>query len=163
MRVCIVCNTDDTIKWYSGPKCRRCYSKELRRKNPEQHNNNRKKWMKEHPGRRSQYEAKYRKDHREHYLISQKYKEALHRATKLQATPKWLNKEQKDQIKSIYANCPSGWHVDHIIPLKGKEVKGLHVPWNLQYLPATDNINKSNKVCDIINSDEPCGFSNKNN
>ena len=51
-----------------------------------------------------------------------------------------------DVIEAIYDNCPEGYHVDHIDPLNGKDRSGLHVPWNLQYLPAEDNHKKSNKV-----------------
>lgn len=62
---------------------------------------------------------------------------------KLKAMPKWVNVKQ---INSIYNNCPKGYHVDHIIPLKGINVSGLHVPWNLQYLTPRQNRIKSNKV-----------------
>lgn len=49
----------------------------------------------------------------------------------------------RDQLLEIYANCPEGYEVDHIHPLaKG----GLHVPWNLQYLPLSENRSKGSKL-----------------
>jgi hypothetical protein len=72
-----------------------------------------------------------------------RHKIALRRSMKLKATPKFAN---LNKIKEIYKNCPKGYHVDHIIPLRGKNVCGLHVEWNLQYLTPADNLSKSNKL-----------------
>jgi 5-methylcytosine-specific restriction endonuclease McrA len=38
------------------------------------------------------------------------------------------------------------WHVDHIIPLKGKKVSGLHVPTNLQVIPWQENLRKGSRL-----------------
>lgn len=69
-------------------------------------------------------------------------KGALEKARKLQRCPIWAD---LDSIKKFYANCPDGYHVDHIIPLNGKNVSGFHILENLQYLPAKENLQKSNK------------------
>lgn len=66
----------------------------------------------------------------------------LHKLKKKQAVPKWAN---LDKIKEIYKNCPEGYQVDHVIPLQGKIVCGLHVDNNLQYLTPLENMSKSNK------------------
>lgn len=68
--------------------------------------------------------------------------EATRRADKLKRTPKWAN---INKIKDFYLNCPKGYHVDHIIPLKGKNISGLHIETNLQYLPAEENLKKGNR------------------
>lgn len=59
-------------------------------------------------------------------------------------TPPWLTDEHWWQISEFYQACPPGHHVDHIIPLHGRNVCGLHVPWNLQYLTGPENLRKGN-------------------
>lgn len=67
---------------------------------------------------------------------------AERRAHIIKATPRWAN---LSKIKELYKNCPKGYHVDHIIPLRGINICGLHVENNLQYLLAKDNLVKGNK------------------
>jgi len=70
-----------------------------------------------------------------------------------QATPKWLSPEQRAQIRALYqaaAALTKGTgaphEVDHVVPLAGDNVCGLHVPWNLQVVPMPLNRRKSNSV-----------------
>ena len=76
----------------------------------------------------------------------------LRHAKKLKATPRWLTQEQKQTIECKYSvarmltlHGVQKWEVDHIIPLQGKDVCGLHVPWNLQVITETENCKKRNK------------------
>lgn len=71
---------------------------------------------------------------------------------KTQQTPRWLSDTQRKEIRSFYIEAQRlkaltgiQFHVDHIIPISGEAVRGLHVPWNLQVLPYYDNISKGNK------------------
>lgn len=76
---------------------------------------------------------------------SRKYRNAAEMkriAAKLQRTPAWAD---HDKIKEIYYNCPEGYEVDHIIPLQGDLVSGLHVENNLQYLTKFENCSKGNR------------------
>ena len=69
-----------------------------------------------------------------------------------QRTPAWLSPFDRLKIKCYYSvaamlarNNKEPWHVDHIVPLQGKLVSGLHVPNNLQFLRGVDNVRKKNK------------------
>ena len=71
-----------------------------------------------------------------------------HRKGRLKdATPAWADKKA---IRYFYVNCPEGCHVDHILPLHGTLVSGLHTLENLQYLSIAENLKKSNKVVESL-------------
>jgi len=69
------------------------------------------------------------------------YYHALRNVEQAIATPKWVD---RDALAWFYAKRPKGFQVDHIVPIRGENVSGLHVPWNLQYLESKDNRAKSN-------------------
>ena len=80
------------------------------------------------------------------------YHQALRRARLRHSAPAWLTPEQKAEIKTLYVEA---WRltrdtgvlhsVDHDVPLKGKDVCGLHVPWNLKVMTWQDNVVKGNR------------------
>lgn len=126
-----------------------------------------KKWQKANRTKTVEYVQKWRKENlelakRREKLIKKKWlknNKAISlartnnkRADKLQRMPKWLSTQQRIEIQDFYVLAKElQWlseeqlQVDHIIPLKGKHVSGLHVPWNLQILPRSINYQKSNK------------------
>ena len=66
-------------------------------------------------------------------------------------TPAWLTDIDFERIENEYKLAAlltkitnQRWEVDHIIPLQGKYVSGLHVPSNLRAIPAFDNRSKHN-------------------
>lgn len=74
---------------------------------------------------------------------------------KINRTPKWLSEKEYSYIKTLYelsnrlSKCLGILHhVDHIIPLQGELVSGLHTPTNLQVIPSKLNLSKGNK-CQI--------------
>jgi len=102
-----------------------------RQDNLDQHNATNREWFANNKDKRASYQAK-------------------RNATILQRTPKWdadahliVAKYQVAAMLSRETGEP--YHVDHIIPLQGKYVSGLHVFSNLRVIPGSDNVKKSNK------------------
>jgi len=120
-------------------------------------------WELANPEATKRKKTKWREENREqHNAINRNYwaknldkkaaLEAKRRAAKLQRTPCWLTSEGLWLIEEYYHLAQRRtellgfpWHVDHIIPLQGRNVSGLHVPENLQVIPGAENIKKSNK------------------
>lgn len=74
------------------------------------------------------------------------------RAAKLHRTPAWLTVEDYWLIEQAYELAALrtkmfgfSWHVDHVLPLQGTKVSGLHVVGNLQVIPGIENVRKANK------------------
>ena len=72
-----------------------------------------------------------------------------------EATPKWLSRKQKSEIRQLYQiaitmtqTTGEQYVVDHIVPLRSEEICGLHVPWNLRVITQEENLKKSNKLLD---------------
>jgi hypothetical protein len=85
------------------------------------------------------------------FLAGARVSTAKYKAKKLQASPAWLTEKHLQEIRNIYLVCSKVskttkklHDVDHIVPLQGKNVCGLHVPWNLRIIPAGMNRSKKN-------------------
>ena len=160
-KLCPSCDTTKSVNLFSRNSsrydglqshCKKCRAE--RRKSDYVQNKDRellvnKIWAESNPEVVKKKAKKYRQS--PHGNLYYRVKDAKRRASKLNATPEWLTKEHHEQIKLVYAHAKEcelltgdKYHVDHIIPLQGKNVSGLHVPWNLQVLPADINIKKSN-------------------
>jgi len=145
--------------------CKRTYQAEYRKANHEKISKSKAEYSKANREKIRKYKAEYRKAN--HEKLSKKDAEyrkanpekinarkASRRATKRNATPPWLNKAHLIEIEAMYiyhqifsAVMPDkAWHVDHIVPLQGRKAKGLHIPWNLRVIPASDNQTKNAKL-----------------
>lgn len=129
---CIKCKTIKPIESFNNYKetkytyctmCERASDKLRREANPDQYKADLRKRYENNPG-------------------IWKYNASKRRALLKQAIPSWADLEK---IKEIYNNCPKGYEVDHIHPLQGENVCGLHVENNLQYLTMKENRSKYNK------------------
>jgi hypothetical protein len=154
------------------PSCKTCVKLQVKEYdfiNQEKYKQRRENWL---ATNKRTYKHPYNKEYRNLYYLLNREKirkaqqtyeknnthviaaiKAKRRASKIKRTPKWLTADHFEQIKMIYLKAKEitqstgiPHHVDHIIPLQGKEVSGLHVPWNLRIIPATENLRKYNKL-----------------
>jgi hypothetical protein len=95
---------------------------------------------------------KYIKQYKKENAAKMNALEIKRNCSKIKRTPKWLTKKDFVEIENIYKEAKEKtklhkeqYHVDHIVPLNGRNVSGLHVPNNLQVIKATENLFKSNK------------------
>lgn len=74
---------------------------------------------------------------------------AAYYTSKAKAFVPWANRDRigafYDEARRKTLETGIQHHVDHIVPLQGRNVSGLHVEWNLQVIPAIDNARKRNK------------------
>ena len=164
-KFCLDCKTDKSLDQFhkaSGNKdglqvyCKECKSNRFKSwyaKNKDVHHSRYKEYIENNPEWVEKYHKTYCANNRPMYAKNA----AKYRATKLQATPSWLTEDDTFIFNEIYemrdirsSDTGVEHHVDHIIPLQGVEACGLHVWWNLQLLPASENISKSNKVGDCV-------------
>lgn len=156
MKTCAYCKQTKELSLFSQYKgkayyysyCKQCTTakgKEWAQKNKEKSRTSKAKWQLKNKQKKAESQRKWLDKNPEIHTA----KEAKRRATKLNATPKWvdLNAIKTEYLLAKWCSDVTGefYHVDHIIPLNGIGVCGLHVPWNLQVLPATTNLQKGNR------------------
>jgi hypothetical protein len=132
-------------------RCRSCQYKatlEWKRNNKDKNYSLDKKWVTKNREKVNNICRRYYQNNRGKELE----RSALKRANRLKAAPSWLSEDYRKEIKDFYwlakdltAVSGEAYHVDHIVPLQGENVCGLHVPWNLQILPADINLSKGNR------------------
>lgn len=140
MKACSKCFQHQNLSQYRGAKtgadglrsdCRTCEKKRINKLRD-----------------RKAYKKQYIKNNPEKYAEWSAHR----RAVTLLRTPGWLEDNHRTAIRQFYKDASylsnytqTTFHVDHIVPLQGKNVSGLHVPWNLQLLTEAENVIKSNK------------------
>jgi hypothetical protein len=142
-------------KWGFHNKCKACCAKRVKtyyKNNPSKKSESCKKYYSNNHSECRERQKEYRKNNWEDLRPKHVAMWSKRRASKLERTPSWLSKSDLKQIEALYklsnrlSNCLGiKFHVDHIIPLQGKFVSGLHIPNNLRVIPAIINLQKGNK------------------
>jgi hypothetical protein len=128
-------------------ECGNATANAAKRKNPKKYIEHAKRWNKAHPEKIRAIKLRANRENpgRRNFWT------ASYRSAKDLRTPAWLNAGHVLEFESVYEYCAGlrkcglDYHVDHIVPLRGDTVSGLHVPWNLQVIPGSDNTQKGNR------------------
>lgn len=133
------------VKKYNDQYKRYCKSWELKNKERRK----KQKSLREKTDKCKEYRRTWRQNNKDKTSAYCRNAQAM----KINATPKWLTKGQIKEIELFYTHAhiakkvlKEKFEVDHIVPLKGKTVCGLHVPWNLQILTESENCSKGNRI-----------------
>ncbi len=141
--------------WNKGIKAPRYTEEELQAHQKEWRTKNKAKikaydleWKRNNKDKVAEHSRKSRKKHSGRVNAAN----ALRQLSKKYRTPSWLTEDDLWVIKEVYRLAADrtklhgfSWHVDHIIPLQGKTVSGLHVPSNLRVIEGKLNIMKNNR------------------
>lgn len=157
MKECSKCNeTKQLTEFHKDKECRQGVKNVCKACKTSQKN----KWYKDNAERQSEKARLYRTTNKEATKQARekwdsnnvgmvRAKEARRRASKIERTVAWADKEAITDIYKrahlIKKELALDVHVDHVVPLRGELVSGLHVESNLQIIPAKDNLSKGNR------------------
>lgn len=143
---CIQCRRDAERRTYKEKyqtKIKpRISTPEARKKAAEKQKDFRNKWSEERLAAERERAKLAAREWRKNNPLHRNALKRKYVADRAMRIPKWAD---MSKITEFYLGCPPGYHVDHIIPMRGKSVSGLHVHYNLQYLPAIENMRKNNR------------------
>ena len=156
-RCCVICASKIAIDWAKNNKERSNeIIKNWNKNNREKEALRAKEWRKNNPETHKRMVRKWREKNKVYYKSYMAIVANNRRLAKIKRTPPWLTEEDHWMIEQAYELAQIrknlfgfNWHVDHIVPLQGKTVSGLHVPWNIQVIPAKENLSKSNKFIGV--------------
>lgn len=150
---CRICHNAMGREWRkNNPDKARAVDAAKYRSRKEEHAKLTAEWRAKHPGYGTERYAVRKAD--PEFLASRVAAVLKYKAAKLDRMPEWVVNdpdmvwmiEEAYHLAKLREEVMGGkWHVDHAVPLRGKKVSGLHVPWNLRVIPAKENIRKSNK------------------
>ena len=141
-------------EYYKNPERYKERHRQYRLRNVEKERLRARERRQKHKEKISAYNKKYKAENRALYAACEKARYAK----KMSAMPDWVDSAA---MASIYAEARQATidtgikhEVDHIVPLQGRGVCGLHVPWNLQVLTKIENVRKSNRLIE----EHQCGL-----